>query len=296
VHDVFRDGRVLLSRETFRSGIMGLAPGEVKERDLSWQDASIVADLSNDGRMLLSSEEGGGASPSYDVYVRGTDGSDAIRLGEGMAQSLSPDGKWALTIGPGSPAGLVLLPTGPGEPVRLKSGRVESYDYFGGWTPDSKRIVFAGREPGRRLRLFVQELGGEPKPITPENIQPAGSGVLVSPDGKLATGTGPDGKIILYPIDGGDPVPIPAVAEGEEPVGWGDSGRTLYVLSHERMPASISRLDLSARTRSLWKQVAPLDVTGLIGIPNARVALDGKAYAYSYWSLQSDLYLVEGLR
>ena len=32
---------------------------------------------------------------SYAVYVRKTDGSPAVLLGEGGAVSLSPDGKWA---------------------------------------------------------------------------------------------------------------------------------------------------------------------------------------------------------
>ena len=34
--------------------------------------------------------------PKYAVYIRKTDGSPAIRLGEGNGLSLSPDGKWAL--------------------------------------------------------------------------------------------------------------------------------------------------------------------------------------------------------
>ncbi|HEX6906463.1 MAG TPA: hypothetical protein VF154_07655 [Terriglobales bacterium] len=48
-------------------------------------------------------------------YVRKTDGSPAVLLGEGAAVALSPDGKWVVAQSPGSPAQLRLLPTGVGE-------------------------------------------------------------------------------------------------------------------------------------------------------------------------------------
>ena len=61
--DVDRDGHVLLTRGNDRAGMMGLAPGEAKERDLSWLDWSVPGDLSPDGRTVLffESGEGGGA-------------------------------------------------------------------------------------------------------------------------------------------------------------------------------------------------------------------------------------------
>ncbi len=44
--DVARDGNVLLTRGNDRAGMVGLAPGEKKERDLSWLDWSVPADIS----------------------------------------------------------------------------------------------------------------------------------------------------------------------------------------------------------------------------------------------------------
>src|SRR5262249_14269123 len=44
--DVSRDGRALVGRAYFRGGIMGVPPGDTKERDLSWLDASEVDDVS----------------------------------------------------------------------------------------------------------------------------------------------------------------------------------------------------------------------------------------------------------
>ena len=46
---------------------------------------------------------------TYAVYVRNTDGSPAVRLGEGGATALSPDKKWVIIYTPSSPAQFRLL-------------------------------------------------------------------------------------------------------------------------------------------------------------------------------------------
>src|SRR3954447_15637370 len=96
-----------------------LPSGAPAERDLSWFDWSTVVDLSSDGRRILFYEWGEGVAGDPTVYLRDTSGADAIRLGEGQALALSPDGNFALALQPGPSPTLVLLPTGPGEEKRL---------------------------------------------------------------------------------------------------------------------------------------------------------------------------------
>jgi len=99
--DIWKDGRVLMMRASWRRELVGMIAGETKQRDLSWLDYSYPAGLSPDGKTLLFDEEGGGGSLaysksgglSYAVYIRKTDGSPAVLLGEGGALALSPDGK-----------------------------------------------------------------------------------------------------------------------------------------------------------------------------------------------------------
>ena len=76
-HDVSREGRVLLARVGLRPELIGLAPGESKERELTWLDGSVLADLSPDGKTLLISEEGEGGGSNRSIYLRKTDGSPA---------------------------------------------------------------------------------------------------------------------------------------------------------------------------------------------------------------------------
>ena len=96
IKDISKDGRVLMANETYRLEIQGRRPGDDKETELSWLDFSLVTDISPDGSAILITESGEGGGPGYSAYLRKTDGSPAVRLGEGSSQGFSPDGQWAL--------------------------------------------------------------------------------------------------------------------------------------------------------------------------------------------------------
>ena len=152
--DVGADGRALLVHENARRGIFGLAPGETKERDLSWLDWSQPVALSEDGKTLLVTEEADGGGPGYSVYLRKTDGSPAVRLGGGEALALSPDGKWVIAqrLNP-SPAQLVLMPTGAGEARALTNDAIMHLG--AAFVGMGKQFVFTGFEPNKaRERSF----------------------------------------------------------------------------------------------------------------------------------------------
>src|SRR5947208_2513586 len=195
--DIDRDGRVLLAHESVRLVLSALAPGENKEREVSWFDWSLLADLSKDGKTVLFTEP---TSPHGEsrVYLRKTDGSPPVLLGEGTGTALSPDGNWAFAV-IGQPSRLVILPTGPGQPKAVPSGQIEALT--GRWSGDGKHVVIAGREPGSGVRLYV--LGGEPlRAITPEGMSLI---YAVSPDGSLVAARDAEGRSVLYPLQGGQP-------------------------------------------------------------------------------------------
>ena len=150
LEDVSRSGRVLVGHPNFRYDMVARAPGESKERELTWLGMSQVADLSKDGSRVLFTELPEGAGEGGSTYLRPTDGSPAVRLGDGVAQALSPDGKWALSILT-SPSRLVLLPTGAGQARDLTR---PGLTYLGGaWFIDSRRVLFAAESQRRRQGL-----------------------------------------------------------------------------------------------------------------------------------------------
>src|SRR6185295_10929820 len=94
VRDVAPDGRVLLAVGQNQPRIQGRGPGEAQERDLSWLDFGVVAQLTPDAKLLLFDEEGLGGGSEYSTYLRGMNGSPPARLGNGKALALSPDARW----------------------------------------------------------------------------------------------------------------------------------------------------------------------------------------------------------
>ncbi len=299
VQDVSPEGRVLVTRNSSPIGIMARPPGEPSERDLSWLDASFLTDLSADGRKLLFTQFGRTVGASYTGFLRAVDGSNPMSLGDGFAQSLSPDGSRVLAIVSAAPPQLHLLPTGAigaGQPVRVKPQGL-SLIWWANWFPDGKRIVLAGTEPGHGMRLYACDLeGGQTRAITPEGIfMEHYQGVPISPDGKSLAAVLPDGRLAVFPADGGEGRPIPDLPVGQLPVGWTSDGDSLLVFDLYESPAQVLRVNASTGKRELWKRVAISDPAGVHGYPSIRVTPDERAYAYSYARFLSELYFVEGL-
>jgi len=152
LEDISRDGRLLVITETQRILSTGLAPARSKEEDLSWHDYSRVTDISDDGTIVVFEETGDAGGKRGAVYLRKTDGSPAVPLGEGLFPALAPDGKWVASIGP--PKDVFLLPTGSGQPRKLTLDRFESINRVT-WLPHG-RLLLAAREPSHGVRLYAQ--------------------------------------------------------------------------------------------------------------------------------------------
>ena len=300
LYDIARDGRVLLVRASWRRELIGFS-AEGKQRELSWLDYSYPAELSSDGRTLLFDEEGGGGSLAYSksggytygVYIRSTDGSPAVLLGEGSALALSPDGKWAITETQVSPAQLRLLPTGAGQSKDLTSDNINHN--WAHWFGDGKRILFSGNEADRGEKLYVFEMSSsKARAITPEGVN--GNSFAISPDSQSVAAIGPDQRDYLYPVNGGDPHLIPGANQGEQPITWSEDGRSLYVYQPGELPAHVYRIDVSSGQRTLWKDLMPTDPAGVENIGPILLTPDAKTCVFGYHRNLADLYLVEGLK
>jgi eukaryotic-like serine/threonine-protein kinase len=293
VQDVSKDGRMLVASRIVRRGIVGLVPGASEERDLSWLDWSDVRDISADGKTILFDEQGGGAGDKYRVFLRKTDGSPAVRLGDGYGTSLSSDGRWALSLNfYSNPAQLVLLPTGPGQPLTVPA--VPYRIRWAGLFPDGKQILVSGSKAGEPNRFYVQPIGGtEMRPVGPPS--PRGNAEAISPDGKTLALLDSDGKLALYPVDGGTPRTIPGVEAGYGPLTWSEDGRSLY-LWRPGIPAQIFRLEVGTGRTTLVTKLLPTDPTGILTLGPVVITPDGKYYAYSFIRDLGTLYLLKGVQ
>ena len=294
LQDVAPDGRVIVAHDTIRIGILAGGTGVAKERELAWLDWSSLFDITRDGRTILFSETGEGTGPEYSTFVRGTDGSAPIRLGDGGAQALSPDGQWAAVIVGHGKRTLNLYPTGAGDKRMIATGDLELQ---GGtsFTPDGKRVVTTANEPGHGTRLYVIDLaGGQPKAISPEGYRSFTRSV--SPDGARIAVVGPDRKDYLYPLSGGEPTPIAGLEQDETIGGWTGDSAALYVYRRRDVPGKLYRLDLATGKRTLAREVMPGDGAGIVDIAPIFETPDASFYVYGFQRTLSDLYLVDGLK
>ncbi len=288
--DISKDGLVLLNRGETRAGMVYFSPSEGKERDVSWLSGSILVDISDDGKVLLFTENADRAGePDRGVYIRNVDSPDAVRLGDGWPSDLSPDGKWVLATLKGA---VVLLPTGAGQARTLSQGWDESAAAF---FPDGKQILFCALKTGGKERIYVQDIaGGEPKPVSPEGVYVSdNSSAAVSLDGKHFIAYDDDNGYLLYPVEGGEPREIKGLEQGEIPLVWSPDGRAIYAESG--IPSRVFRIDLQTGRRQLWKELMPPDPIG-VHFVGPKLTPDGKTYAYAYLRTLTDLYVIEGLK
>ncbi|HET9794412.1 MAG TPA: protein kinase, partial [Thermoanaerobaculia bacterium] len=291
VHDVAKDGRILLERYHPRRGIIARPPGATVERDLTWFDLSDLVDMTADGSMILFTERAAAGGKPGSFFLRKTDGSPATKLGDGTAFELSPDGKWVLARLEGS-AGLALVPTGAGTPVPLPRGEIETFgrgDFF----PDGKRILVLGSPSGGALGWYVQEIpGGSPRLFTAQGF--GASGKPISPDGRLAVAYRDwQEDLFLLPLGAGPIRPIPDTKQ-LDPVGWTPDGRSIFAFESGSIPARIVKIESSTGARTPYESLFPTSIPTVISIRNPLLTADGRGYAFGYSSASSsDLYVVD---
>jgi serine/threonine protein kinase/Tol biopolymer transport system component len=290
--DDIHNGTALMVTHQQRVNIRGLAPGAKEERELGWFGWSIARDISADGRKIVFEEEGNGGGPNYTVFVRDTDGSPPVRVGEGLGRAISPDARWVITKLPkGGP--LTLVPTGAGESRPITHDNV-SYGTVR-FLPDGKHLLASGIEIGHGARNYLIDLqSGDSKPITPEGVV----GVLPSPDGRSTAVVGPDGKWGISSLDDGNIRPIPGLDPSQTVIGWSPDGGSVYVFPGGplRKAAKIYQVNIQTGKMDLWKTFGQDLADGIVQIAPPHFSRDNTAYTYDYVRVLSEAYVVTGLK
>jgi Tol biopolymer transport system component len=299
LYDIASDGRLLLARWDAQVGVRGFSPSTGHEREFSATDDSMLSDLSSDGRTVLLYDR-------HALFLRMTDGSPPLRLGEGYRSArLSPDGRQVLAVPSQGPNYPVLVPVGAGE-VRQIGTETECEGV--GWFPDGKRILCTIPNPHGRFRLIVIEVAsGKATELKIDEAasdfdegESLGDSIALSPDGTRVAGVGHGGDILILPLAGGAAQRIAATVTGLDatarPVGWTSDGQHLFVHRVGDVPGRDQKLDLATGRLEPWRDLTPEDPAGLTRINPVRVAPDGRSWAYTYIRVLSNLYVVDGLK
>ncbi len=295
-YDISSKGEALLSTGSAQLGILGKAPGDAAERDLSSLDAGQVAGISNDGRTVVANIVGESATPKGSIYMRKTDGSPANRVGDGHAYKLSPDGKWitGYVLDAAGARHFSLLPTGPGEVTEITIPGLRGPAVLG-WLDGGQRYLVVGRAE-KGFQCFAWDARrGNVQAVCPEGT-PDSIAYLVSPDGKQVLGPKAQGGWAVYSPEGAAPRDALGIESDEFPVNWRSDNRSVFVRpnreSTESIPVTV--VDIVTGKRSAWKEIHPAQP--VLEIHDLYITPDGQAYAYNFVLVQSDLYLARGLQ
>lgn len=292
LHDVSADGTAIIAIDDRERKIFFSDSHGTDDRELTWLDRAVLAGLSLDGSQVLFFEAGKGGGTLGVIFLRKTDGTAAVRLGEGYASALSPDQKWVLAFTPTNPTRYWVIPTGAGEATELKPVGITNVALVG-FAADSRRVVIIGSEPGHRLRDYLFEpASGKLQPITPEGVRG-----FVTPDGRFLIARGDSGPPQLLPVEAGTPArQIKGWQEKDRPIEVTADGAALLLADYNGMSASVYRLRLDNGERELVKTLEMRDPAGGFGITRVVTTPDGQSFAYNTLRQLSELYLLQGLR
>jgi len=287
LHDISRDGRVLLSHESWRLQMKGLFPGNAAEHPYSWLDSTNGTAISDDGRSIsfYESQESYYLKHDWLTYYRRTDGSPAVQLGGGKA-TLSPDGKLVVLAGDTK---LLLQPIGPGEPRSLPAPGLVDFDRIA-WSGDGRLIAYEAQNSQKDWNVYKQRADGGP----PILVKSGGRNTypVLSPDGGTVAVREQRGGISLYRADGGQQVLVKGVHESERPIRFARDGKWLLVVEPTGRELVLTLVELASGRRELWKRFASDASTNEL----VAVTPDLRYYTYVYPRNSSHLYLVDNLR
>jgi len=297
IYDIARNGRVLLRTDSRQVGILGKGPGDKMERDLSCLDASNLVGISDDGQAIVTTIVGESGGPMGSVYLRKTDGSPPIRVGDGKALDLSPDGKWISGYAARENVArqFLLFPTGAGEEFPVKIPTMGNGGVVVGWLPGDRQYVVIGELIGKRWQCFAWDASRNTlREVCPEGIPDA---ILnLSPDRQWVLSRGPKGGWFAYPVAGGAPREVQGISAHDTVIGWRADNRSIYIAAHRdsNKTLPVSTLDIVTGQRTAWMEVRPMQ--SVDEVFNLRITPDGSAYAYNFRVKSSDLYTADGLR
>ena len=292
LQDIAPNGSVLVALTSKRLALAFSALGSKQDVELSWHDWNVAKDISRDGQSVLFEDSSEATGTGYAVALRKLDGGMPMRLGDGSAGGLSPDGKWAIAFA-GNPTEIMLLPTGPGQPRPVKTNGLESIQSgWGRFLEDGQRIIANGNARGHTTRCYVFDMvGGETTAVTPEGIQCGPS----SPDNQFVVGVRGRAAVAIYPIAGGPPRPIPALDAGFVPVQWSNDGSALFGYHAGELPSKIYKVEIATGKRAVVQELRPGAPAGVVAVSPVIVSRDGTRFAYSYNEALSVLCVVSGL-
>ncbi len=276
IQDIASDGRHLIIRSDAFTRIWSKRAADAAAKDFSWLNISFFPILSPDGSLLVFGDGSSTAGQNYAVMLRRTDGSAAVRLGEGSGLGLSRDKQWVVSDVPSVPVKLMLYPTGAGTARRLDHGEfagIVAASFLG----DGSQLLVCGNEPKHAMRCYVRPIGeGAMRAFTPEGIRSA----TASPDGQSIVAMTADNVYRQFAIRDGASEGVPGLTPDDHVLRYSPDGKSLWIKRGNSEPVHVEQVDLKTGARSPLLPEFGTRRTGVLNVVEVALADDPKNYAY----------------
>jgi len=299
LEDVAKDGRVLITNLLDRLELVYVNDGGGSQTVLSWADWNDpLASLSANGEVLFSIPRTPPTSEGFQplwVMLRKVNGGPAQVLGEGAAQDLSADGRWALVVSSDGTT-LKALPTGVGQPRRIATHGLQLLRAR--WIPGGEDVLVSGRAPGDAHVRLYRLVGDATAPVRVSDAALSTLTLLqASADGRWAAVTDEDLRLVVISVQDGTVLVVPRLGAKVVPRGW-SAGGGLWVTEGGTSPGARARLlRLDPRTGTLLEErsIGPSDPGGAIGLVDLVLTPDGRQIAFTYRRTIGSLSIARGL-
>ena len=292
IQDIARDGSRLIIRADTFTRVWVKRARDTTATDLSWLNISFFPILSGDGSLLAFGDGSEIAGVNYAVMLRRTDGSPAVRLGEGADLAMSGDKQWVLSDVPSVPVKLMLYPTGAGTARRLDHGEfagITAASFLG----DGSELLVCGNEPKRAVRCYVRPLAnGAFRAFTPGGVR----GAVASPDGQtIVVLSGGQGYRQFFVRDGSSQS-VPGLTPNDRVLRYSPDGRSLWTMRTNTQPVRIEQVDLKTGARRVLLSDFGAPRAGVLSIAEVALADDPRNYVYMERESASYLFELKGMR
>jgi Tol biopolymer transport system component len=262
------------------------APAKITQSPL----IDISPSFSPDGSKIAFASN---TSGNFSIWTCRSDGSQPVRLAEGLWPQWSPDGRQiaffrALGTKEDKFPDVWCVDAEGGSPRRLTAGDfIEMYPI---WSRDGQWIYFYSERGEEGYGVWkVPAGGGQPALVVPKVAR-----VLESVDGTFYFYTGPGGQIWKVPVAGGEPVPVLKI---NGPL-WTLSASGIYVLDPyaEGGPA-IQFFPFAGNRRPEVLRLGGVPEDYRFTMDRVDVSADGRWILYAYRDRHdADIMLVENFR
>ena len=217
IQDISPMGRVLLESVHYQIE-MGVKRTEEKQAR-EFDPGVDMGAISPTGEWVVFSNYQG---KDYQVFLRNTNGTPAVLLGEGFGMGITPDARMVPAMLGGKPYSLTFYPTGAGEQRVIDLGKLnpavsqtEDGVTFSG---DGRFGLLTAYDATQEIRDYLLEMStGSLRAVTPAGTK----GGKLSPDGtrvvtqKLATQ-----KWVLVEVASGKTSEVPGIEENDAVISW----------------------------------------------------------------------------